>query len=50
MKKKKNKVKCPYCNYEMPLYYDEKSICKGIFVFCKGRTCKKMFEIKIEVK
>lgn len=45
------KVKCPFCGYEMPLRYDKKkSTAKGIFVRCKGRNCKKEFEIKINVK
>lgn len=45
------KVKCPFCNYEMPIVYDKgKSRAKGIFVKCKGRNCKKEFEIKINVK
>ncbi len=46
--KKRNKIKCPYCGYKMPLYYDENSICKGVFVICKGRMCKKEFEVKID--
>lgn len=41
------KVKCPYCGYEMPIAYDEKAVCRGIFVKCKGKNCKKEFEIKI---
>lgn len=45
------KVKCPFCGYEMPIRYDkEKSKAKGIFIKCKGRKCKKEFEIKINVK
>ena len=45
------KIKCPFCNYEMPIWYDEKeSKSKGVFVKCKGRNCKKEFEIKINVK
>lgn len=45
------KVKCPYCGYEMPIKYDEKkSKSNGLFVKCKGRNCKKEFEIKINVK
>lgn len=39
------KIKCPYCGYEMPIYKVEKAACKGVFVYCKGRNCKKMFEI-----
>lgn len=41
------KVKCPYCGYEMPMSY-EQAECKGLVVKCKGRNCKKEFEIKIE--
>lgn len=44
------KVKCPFCGYEMPIRYDKNSKAKGIFVKCKGRNCKKQFEIKINVK
>ena len=47
----KEKVRCPYCGYEMPIYYDRDTTkSKGIFVKCKGRNCKKEFEIKINVK
>lgn len=45
------KVKCPHCGYEMPLTYDpQKAHCEGIFVRCKGRNCKLIFEIKINTK
>ena len=45
------KVECPYCGYKMPIEYDkQKSKPKRIFVKCKGRNCKKEFEIKINVK
>ena len=45
------KVKCPFCGYEMPIKYDEReSEARGLFVKCKGRKCKKEFEIKINVK
>lgn len=43
--KRLEKVKCPFCGYEMPVYKSEKAVCKGVFVYCKGRGCKKMFEI-----
>ena len=42
------KVRCPFCNYEMPLYFDEKTDCKGLKVKCKGRNCRKEFEVKIK--
>lgn len=45
------KVRCPHCGYEMPITYDpEKARCSGLFVRCKGRNCKKLFEIKINTK
>ena len=44
-------VICPFCGYKMPIRYDEKTAkAKGIFVKCKGRNCKKEFEVKINVK
>lgn len=45
------KIICPYCGYKMPIEYDErKAEAKGIYIRCKGRNCKKVFEIKINVK
>lgn len=45
------KVKCPFCGYIMPIKYDEiNAEAKGMFVKCKGRNCRKEFEIKINVK
>jgi len=45
------KIRCPFCNYEMPIWYDkQKSKAEGIFVRCKGRKCRREFEIKINVK
>lgn len=42
------KVKCPYCGYEMPLIITEKAVCQGIIVRCKGRNCKKTFEVRVK--
>ena len=42
------KVKCPYCGYEMPIKIGPNAECKDLHVKCKGRNCKKVFEIKIE--
>ncbi len=47
VKTKYKKIKCPNCGYEMPIFYDEKAKCNDIYVQCKGRNCKKIFEIKI---
>jgi len=48
MNDKKMQVRCPYCGYKMPVYYGSKADCKGVHVTCKGRNCKKEFEIRIE--
>ena len=44
------KIECPYCGYRMPIFYNEEAQCRGLTVRCKGRNCKKEFEIKIEKK
>ena len=42
------RVKCPYCGYAMPIFYKKKQAkCEKIYCCCKGRGCKKQFEIKI---
>lgn len=41
-------VICPFCGYKMPIQYDVKSLCWGVYVRCKGRKCGKEFEIKIK--
>lgn len=45
---KEKKIRCPYCGYLMPLKVTENAVCKGVWVRCKGRNCKKEFEIKID--
>lgn len=51
MKKQENelkKVECPFCGYKMPVYQAEDAKATGIFVRCKGRNCKKLFEIRVK--
>ncbi len=43
-------VKCPYCGYRMPERYAAAAMCKGVFVRCKNKICRREFEIKIGVK
>lgn len=50
MERPEQKVKCPYCGYEMPVIYRREAVCRGVFVRCKGRNCKKTFEIKLPAK
>nr|DAV74115.1 MAG TPA: Ogr/Delta-like zinc finger protein [Caudoviricetes sp.] len=45
---KKKKIKCPYCGYELPIFYADNAVCKKIYAICKGRNCKKIFEIKVK--
>ena len=42
------KITCPYCGYKMQITYNEKAVCRGVFVRWKGKKCKKEFEIKID--
>ncbi|GAA6295664.1 hypothetical protein F220043C3_40980 [Enterocloster asparagiformis] len=45
---KMKKVCCPYCGHEQNIMYDsEHASCRGVFVRCKGRQCRKDFEVKI---
>lgn len=47
---KKRKIKCPFCGYEMPVFYTLDAVCRGVFVKCKGRNCGLEFEVKIKAK
>lgn len=47
MKETEKKVKCPFCGYEMPIFCTKGSVSEKVFAICKGRNCKKKFEIKI---
>ena len=41
------KVKCPHCGHEQNVMYRKDAQCRGIFLRCKARHCKKEFELKI---
>jgi hypothetical protein len=45
--KKQKKVRCPYCGYELPIFYSSKSEARDIYTVCKGRNCKKKFKITL---
>jgi hypothetical protein len=47
IEKVRKQIRCPYCGYRMPIYYDPDASAKGIFVRCKGRDCRKEFEVDI---
>lgn len=46
----RKQVTCPFCGYRMPVEYTLGARCKGVFVRCKGRGCKKEFEVVIQSK
>ena len=46
----KEKITCPYCGYAMPIYRTESALSRGIYVRCKARHCRRIFEVKIEPK
>lgn len=43
----KKKVKCPHCGHEQKVQYTSDAKCRGVFIRCQARHCKKEFEIKI---
>lgn len=43
----KLKVKCPYCGHEQKVQFTPDAICRGVFIKCQARHCKKEFEIRI---
>ena len=43
----REKIKCPFCGYKMPIERDKNAVCRGLRVQCKARNCKREFEIII---
>lgn len=43
-----NRVICPYCGYRLPISYSPNSNCKEILVNCKGRSCRRSFNLIIK--
>lgn len=43
-----NHVICPYCGYRLPISYSSNSNCKEVLVICKGRSCKRSFNLIIK--
>lgn len=43
-----NRVICPYCGYRIPISYSSNSNCREILVNCKGRNCKRSFNLIIK--
>ena len=47
-RKEFTQVSCPYCGYRMPVFFTKEAECKGLRISCKGRNCKRDFEILIK--
>lgn len=43
----KEKVRCVHCGHKQNIFYDKNALCKGIYIRCKARQCRKIFEVKI---
>ena len=43
----RDKVRCPFCGYSMPIECARDATASGLFVKCKARQCGKVFEIKL---
>lgn len=43
----KEKVKCPYCGHPLNVLKEKNAKCKGIFLKCKKKECRKEFELKL---
>lgn len=47
---KGKKVVCPFCGYKQPVVLSDTAVCRGVWVRCKARHCKKEFEIQTPAK
>lgn len=47
MIKNMEKVRCPYCGHKQNIFISEDALCKGIFIPCKARHCRELFELRI---
>lgn len=43
----REKVRCPYCGHAQKAQYEKNAQCRGVFIKCEARQCRKIFEIKI---
>lgn len=47
MEENKRKVECPYCGSTQNVQYTQEALCRGVYIRCRARHCKKIFEIKL---
>lgn len=41
----RHKVVCPFCGQTQNVQFEENAVSRGIYVKCKGRHCRREFEI-----
>ena len=47
IEKEVSKIRCPYCGHPVNVYRSKDAECKGVFLKCKNKDCKKEFELII---
>ena len=48
MNEEDHRVRCPFCGYRMPVEAPPGAVAKGLYVKCKGRDCRRRFEIVLQ--
>lgn len=43
----RKKVKCVYCGRYVNVFRSKDAACRGIYLKCKNRECRKVFELRI---
>lgn len=47
MDKEKRKVACPHCGRPVNVFVSRDARCRGVFLKCKNKDCKKIFELRL---
>lgn len=47
MNREKEKARCPSCGYPVNVFLGKDASCRGVFLKCKNRNCKKVFELRL---
>lgn len=47
MNKERKKAVCPYCGRPVNVFLSKDAKCSGVFLKCKNKDCKKIFELKL---
>ena len=44
---KRIKARCSSCGHPVNVFYQENATCRGVFLRCKNKNCRKIFELRI---